>query len=154
MTGTPEIVQTTDQLLATLRVTVPRDRVHDVMGPGIAEVMAVLARQGVGPAGKWPTHHLRRVPDMFDFEIAVPVFSPIQPSGRVKRGVLAACRAARLTHAGGYEGLGGSWHQLMAWVEGQGFKPDANFWEVYRVGSDASDDPDDWRTDLYTPLVA
>lgn len=154
MSDTPEIVQTTDQLVATLRLTVPREDIRNVMEPGIAEVMAVVTEQGVGPAGKWLTHHLRRVPDLFDFEIAVPVLAPVQPTGRVKPGVLPASRAARVTHAGGYEGLGGSWHQLMAWIEGQGFTAGKDFWEVYRVGPDASDDPDQWRTDLYTPLVA
>jgi hypothetical protein len=43
------------------------------MGPGLRELMAVAAAQGIAPTGPWFSHHLRMDPDIFDFEISVPV---------------------------------------------------------------------------------
>ena len=55
------------------------------MGPAIAELMQVVSSQGIGPAGPWLSHHLRMAPDVFDFEVAVPVLAPVTPTGRVTR---------------------------------------------------------------------
>ena len=153
MIDTPQIVQTTDQLTAVIRLTIPRTDIQREIGPGIEELMKVVAEQGIGPAGPWLSHHLRLVPEMFDFEIAVPVLAPVQPTGRVQPGRLPAARAARATHAGHYDHLGTSWSELVAWIEGNGYTPGEDFWEVYRVGPESSQNPDDWRTDLYRPLV-
>lgn len=150
---TPQIVQTSEQLIAVIRLTIPRTEIRKVMGPAIEELTKVVAEQGIGPAGPWMSHHLRVVPDMFDLEVAVPVLAPAEPSGRVQPSRLQAARAARGTHAGGYETLGESWGDLMAWIHSQGYVPGERFWEVYRIGPETSQNPHDWRTDLYRPLV-
>ena len=41
----------------------PREEIQLAMGPGIREVFAVLAAQGIAPAGPWFTHHRRRPTD-------------------------------------------------------------------------------------------
>lgn len=150
---TPQIVQTSDQLTAGIRLTIPRSEIHSVMDPAIQELMRVVAEQGIGPGGPWLSHHLRHQPDIFDFEVAVPVLAPVQPTGRVQPGRLPAARAVRGTHAGSYETLGTSWAELMTWIDGRAYVPGARFWEVYRIGPETSQNPDDWRTDLYRPLV-
>ena len=109
MLDTPQIAQTTNQLTAVIRLTIPRAEIRNVMGPGIAELMAAVAAQGIGPAGPWFTHHLRMDPATFDFEICVPVTAPVAASGRVKAGHLPATTVARTTYHGSYEGLGGAW---------------------------------------------
>jgi hypothetical protein len=43
------------------------------MGPGLRELMAAVAAQGIAPTGPWFSNHLRMDPDIFDFEISVPV---------------------------------------------------------------------------------
>ena len=40
------------------------------------------AGQGITPTGPWLTHHLRMDPATFDFEICVPVPSPVTAAGR------------------------------------------------------------------------
>ena len=50
MLDTPQIAQTTDQLTAVIRLTIPREEIRNVMGPGIAELMAAVAAQGIRPS--------------------------------------------------------------------------------------------------------
>ena len=86
MLDTPEITQSTAQPIAFIHLTVPRAEIQNVMGPGLSEVMAAVAAQGISPAGPWFTHHLRMDPDTFDFEICVPVTTPVAAAGRVQAG--------------------------------------------------------------------
>ena len=51
MLDTPQIAQTTNQLTAVIRLTIPREEIRNVMGPGIAELMAAVAAQGIAPPG-------------------------------------------------------------------------------------------------------
>lgn len=83
-------------MTAVIHLTVPREEVHNVMGPGLSELLATVAAQGMTPTGPWFTHHLRMAPDVFDFEIGVPVDAPISKSG-------GAGQPAR--DAGGADGL-------------------------------------------------
>ncbi|MCC7044228.1 MAG: GyrI-like domain-containing protein [Acidobacteria bacterium] len=152
MIDTPQIVQTTEQHTAVIHLTIPRADIQKEMGPAIAELMQMVSSQGIGPAGPWLSHHLRMAPDVFDFEVAVPVLAPVTPTGRVTRGRLPATRAMRTTYAGGYEGLGNAWGDLQAWVAAEGHTAGTDLWEVYRVGPESSQNPADWRTDLYQPL--
>src|ERR1700738_3101892 len=80
----PQITQTAAQQTAIIRLTIPRREIRKVMGPGIRELMAAVAGQGVAPAGPWFTHHVRMDPEVFDFEIGVPVVTPVAAVGRVK----------------------------------------------------------------------
>jgi hypothetical protein len=73
MFDTPQITQTVDKLTAVIRLTIPREEIRNVMGPGLRELMAAVAAQGIAPTGPWFIHHLRTDPDIFDFEISVPV---------------------------------------------------------------------------------
>jgi hypothetical protein len=59
MLDKPQIVQIDAQLTAIIRLTIPREEIRNVMGPGIAELMAALAAQGVAPAGPVFSHHLK-----------------------------------------------------------------------------------------------
>lgn len=43
-------------------------------------------------------------PDVFDFEIGVPVPAPIKAAGRVNSGRLPAAKVARTVFHGAYEG--------------------------------------------------
>ncbi len=106
MLDTPRIVRTDAQLTAVIRLTIPREEIRKVMGPGIAEVIAAAAAQGIGPAGPLFSHHSRMDPDTFDFEIGVPVRAPVSATGRVKPGRLPAATVARTVYHGPYEGLG------------------------------------------------
>ncbi len=153
MLATPQIVQTTALHTATLHVVVPREEISTVIGPGICEVLAAIATQGSAPAGPWFTHHRCRPTDFFDFEICVPVATPIHAAGRVQPGQWPAMKVARTFHHGPYEGLAAAWGEFIGWIEANGHTPAAGLWERYLVGSETSPDPADWRTELNRPLV-
>lgn len=85
MLDTPHIVMADAQLTAYIHLTIPREEIQNVMGPGISEAMAAVTAQGIKPVGPWFSHHRRMSPDIFDFEICVPVDSPVTPVGREGR---------------------------------------------------------------------
>src|SRR6266851_5280959 len=103
MIDTPQITQTAGLLTAFVHLTVPREDVRKVMGPGLDEVKAAIAAQGIATTGPWFTHHLRMEPGIFDFEICVPVTAPIEPVGRVEAGQWPVTTVARTVFHGDYE---------------------------------------------------
>ena len=60
MIDAPQITRTAARLTALIRLTVPRSEIRNVMGPGLSEVLAAVAAQGIPPAGPGPLGMLRR----------------------------------------------------------------------------------------------
>ena len=131
MLDQPQIVEANQQLAAVIRFTIPRKDIRMVMGPGIAELVGAVTAQGIGPAGPAFSHHLRLDPDIFDFEVGVPV---------------------RTVHRGPYEGLAEAWEEFNRWIAAQGLRPAPNLWECYVAGPESSKDPAAWRTELNRPV--
>lgn len=153
MIDTPQIAQTAAQLTAIIRLTIPREEMRTVMGPGIRELMTAVTAQGIALTGPWFTHHLKMDPQTFDFEIGVPVAAPVVAAGRVKPGQLPAARVARTVFHGGYEGLGSAWSELDVWIKANGHTPAPDLWECYVAGPESNPDPATWRTELNRPLI-
>jgi effector-binding domain-containing protein len=153
MIDPPQITRTAGQATAIIHLTIPRKEIQTVMGPAYGEVMAAVAAQGIATAGPWFSHHLRMAPDIFDFEVGVPVAAPISAAGRVTPGRLPAVRVARTVYHGGYEGLGPAWGELGAWIAAEGHTPAPDLWECYVKGPESGPDPATWRTELNRPLV-
>jgi len=105
MIDAPTITQTTEQPTAVVRLTIPKDAIMHEMGPARDEVLRTLAAQGATAAGPWFSRHFRMDPSVWDFEVGVPVATPIAPTGRVTNSSLPAARVARTNYRGGYEGL-------------------------------------------------
>jgi effector-binding domain-containing protein len=154
MIDPPQIVQAPEVAMAFIHLTIPRVEIRNVMGPGLGELTEALASQGIAPAGRWFTRHLRMDPATFDFEICVPVTRPVAAAGRVRPGRLQAATVARTVYHGPYEGLGPAWMELDAWIAAQGRRPGPSLWEVYLTDPDANPDPATWRTELNRPLAA
>jgi effector-binding domain-containing protein len=150
---TPQIVQTSAVQAAVIRFTIPKDQIQQVMGPGFGELFSTLQAQGIAPAGPAFSHHFRMDPAVWDFELGVPVASPVTPTGRVKAGTLPAARVARTIYHGGYEGLGPAWGELHAWIVREGHKHAEDFWECYVTGPESGPDPAKYRTELNRPLA-
>lgn len=153
MLDAPQITQTAAQLTAIIRLTIPREEIRNVMGPGIGELRAAVAAQGIAPAGPWFTHHLRMDPNTFDFEIGVPVTTPVVAAGRVKSGQSPATKVARTVFLGAYEGLAAAWGEFDAWIAAKGHTPGPDLWECYVAGPESNPDPATWRTELNRPLT-
>lgn len=153
MIDVPDLRNTAEQRTAVIRITVPRSEIQTAMGPGYQELMDTLKAQGIQPAGPWFTHHLRMDPEVFDFELSVPVDVAVRPEGRVQPGSLPASRVAHTVYHGPYEGLGEAWGAFEAWIAAQNLKPADDLWEVYSAGPETGPDPATWRTDLFHPLA-
>jgi effector-binding domain-containing protein len=153
MIDTPSVIRVAAQPAAVVRITVPRAEIQGAMGPAREELTAALAARGITPAGPWFSHHLRMDPATFDLEIGVPVSEPVEPAGRVKPGELPAGTVARTVYHGGFEGLGGGWSELDAWVAANGHAPAPDLWECYVAGPESGSDPAAWRTELNRPLA-
>ena len=152
MISTPQIVQTSMQEAAVIRMTIARSEMMKLFGPAVAELMAELQAQGVEPIGSVFAHHFRITQTTFDFELGVKVSAPVRANGRVKRGELPAARVARTIYSGSYEGLPAAWGEFTKWMEANGLKQAEDLWEVYSVGPQSSPDAADWRTELNRPL--
>lgn len=153
MIETPHLTQTEPQHTAVVRVTVPRHQIQEAMDPAIQEVLTAVAAQGLKPTGPVFSRHFRIDPEVFDFEVGVPVAGPITASGRVQPGELPAARVARTVLHGDYDRLGEAWGQFMAWLQQEGHSVGTGLWESYSVGPESSSNPADWRTELNVPLA-
>lgn len=149
----PQIVDTEARLTAVIRLTVPRAQIQEVMGPAIGEVMEAIAAQGIAAVGPWFTYHLRLDPEVFDFEVGIPVVAEVAAVGRVQPGQLPAARVAQTVYQGPYEGLGAAWGALDDWVATNAHVAAEDLWEYYEVGPESGLDPSAWRTQLNRPLI-
>jgi uncharacterized protein YndB with AHSA1/START domain/effector-binding domain-containing protein len=149
----PQILRSSAQPVALLHLTVPRAEMTKVMGPGLQELMAAVAEQGVAITGPWFTHHLKMEPAVFDFEIGVPVAGAVSPAGRMKPGMWPATRMARAVHRGGYEGLGPAWEKFDAWIKAGSHTTAQDLWERYVKGPESGPDSAAYRTELNRPLI-
>jgi effector-binding domain-containing protein len=153
MLETPTIVDAKGQPAAVIALRIPRAEIQKVMGPAIGEVMAAVSSQGIGPVGAVFSNHFKMSPDVFDFEVGVPVRSGVKPVGRVKAGKLPGGRALRAIYSGPYEGLGAAWGEFCGWVKERGHKTGPGLWECYLAGPESGPDPAKWRTELNLPLT-
>ena len=152
MISTPQIFQTEAEAAAVIRLTVPRSEMRKAFGPAVGELMAALAEQGVKPSSPVFAHHLKMIPDTFDFELGVKVAAPVKVTGRVKPGELPAAKVARTIYSGPYEGLPSAWADFNKWMKESGYESAPDLWELYSVGPQSTPDPVNWRTELNRPL--
>ena len=154
MLDKPRITQTATQLTAVIHLTIPREEIQNVMGPGISELMATIAAQGITPTGPWFSHHLKMAPDTWDFEISVPVSAPVVAAGRVRPSQWPAMKVARTVYQGPYEGLADAWGEFIDWITANGHTPAPDLYECYVAGPESSPDPANWRTEFTKPLTS
>ncbi len=153
MIETPQIIQTSEILSAVIRLNIPREEIRNVMGPALEELYSTIAAQRIELAGPWFTHHLRMIPDRFDFEVCIAISTPVTASGRVEPGICPAMKVARTVYHGSFEGLGSAWGEFDDWIAANGHPSATDLWERYLVGPDSSPEPADWRTELNRPLM-
>jgi effector-binding domain-containing protein len=150
---TPHIIQTEEQHTVFIPLKIPRAEIRTVMGPGLADLRHEVAAQGIAITGPWFTHHLRMSPAFFDFELSVPVASPVTPAGRMKPGVRPAMKMAHTVYEGPYEGLGGAWKEFDRWIGAEGITTGPDLWECYARGPESGPDSSRYRTELSVQIL-
>jgi effector-binding domain-containing protein len=136
-----------------IHVRVPRDRIKEAMCPAITEVMEAVQAQGIGPAGPIFSHHARMEPDVFDFEVGVPVSGPVTPTGRVKAGELPARTVMRCLYTGPVAGLGQAWGHFIQKLDGDSHHLAPALWERYLADPEENPDSGDWTIELNQTLA-
>src|SRR3954447_2085617 len=150
----PQIVQVDAHHAAVVRFTIPRAEIRNVMRPAMEELVATVRAHGMGPTGPIFSHHFQIDPAVFDFEVGVPVGSPVSATGRVKPGRVPAAAMARTVYHGPYEGLGPAWGKFDEWIVAQGCIPAPDLWERYIAGPESGPDPATWRTELNRSFIS
>jgi len=117
-------------VVASVRDTVPVTQIGQLFG----EVFAYLDQHKVSPAG--PTMGIYYDEEFHeegvDVETAVPVAGPVPSGERVKgRELPAVEEVACIIHEGSFDNLSGTYGQLMAWIEANGYHMNGPIREVY-----------------------
>ena len=149
-----QIIETEARPAAIIRITVPRAEIRRVMEPAIKELLDGLAAQGIAPAGPLYSYHLNTDAQTFDFELGIPVNTPVSAAGRIKVGQLPAAKVLRTVYSGPYEGLYDAWKEFGNMLAATGHTRAPGLWESYVAGPESSPDPANWRTELNLPLAS
>lgn len=157
MIDRPKVVQYEGRPAAVVHLELPRDELKTEMAPAINEVLAVLAGQGVSPAGPLFAHHLTQSNEKFDLEVGFPVTEVINEAGRVQSSRLPSGAMAHSCHIGPYEGLFSAWREFDEWFRSDeaskmNLKKGATLFEIYAIGPETTENASEWRTELYQTL--
>lgn len=143
-----QIVDTDEQLTASIHLVIDGPSMPSVMDAAIQELYATVLGQGAEPTGPLFSFHHRRPTDTFDFEIGVTVNTAVAPEGRVHPSILPAVTVARAIYRGPYEGLAGGWQEMMGKVAEANLDTKDRFWECYVKGPMEVPDSADYETEL------
>jgi effector-binding domain-containing protein len=148
----PEVVIAEPVTTAVVRGVVGLADLRAFFDGSFRDLARVIAEQEVPVLG--PAFGLYRGPavDPVELELGFPVRGPVRADGRVAPGRLPGGRLARVTHHGGFDGLGSSWARLEAWLRDRGLVPGAERWESYVTRPTPDMDPAALRTELSWPL--
>lgn len=144
----PEIHRVEAVPTVVVRGTVQMEDLPAFYDGAFGRIAEALGRQGVSPAGAAFGYYLSEPSETFELEAGFPTAAPVTADGDVVASELPAGEVARGTHAGGYDGLGGSWEALVAWALEQGRTPAGRMWEVYVTEPSPEADPATMRTEL------
>lgn len=153
MLDVPQILRVRSQPAAVIHITVAREKIATVMDAAMEELEAALLGLRIEPTGPMFSHHLRMDPEVFDFELGLPVAEDVPELGRVHPGRLPAATVARTVYRGGYEGLGIAWEDFRGWIARNGLATAPDLWECYASDPEFESDPQGWCTELYQPLA-
>lgn len=143
----PQIVLSPPRAVAVVPLRLVPEAVPDALPAALDELYAALAAQGVAPAGPPFTYHRPATDGVADFELGVPVPTPVTARGRVVPTTLPGARVAVATWRGPYDRLGDAWASLAAWLALRGHVPADECWECYLGPADAP------VTELHRPLA-
>ena len=149
---TPEIVQLPEVATAAVRDTIPMTELRGFFDRSFDLLPAVLAEQGVDPAGPPYARYFGLPGDTVDVELGYPVTETISPQGDIYPAALSAPRIVRAVHEGSYDRLGDSWRAMWEWIVARGLDAADEMWEVYLTEPTPDSDPAAMRTELNWPL--
>jgi effector-binding domain-containing protein len=139
------------QAVASVRDNVTIEGLQQLFG----ELFGYLGQRGLGPAGPpigiYYDEEFREGP--IDAEIAAPIAGSVPEGDRIKMRELPAIdQAACIIHEGGYENVGGTYSQLLQWIEANDYRIAGPVREVYLQGAETGRDPSTYVTEIQFPV--
>lgn len=149
----PEIGNVEPATTAVIRKVLPLAGLSGFFDDAFRRLPTAITAQGVTITGAAFALYRAFSPDRVDLEAGFTTDGVIEPVDDVVPASLPGGRIARVVHAGGFDGLAGSWQRLHEWIGAQGLRPGAVWWEVYLTQPSPEMDPADLRTELNQPLT-
>ncbi|WP_209446657.1 GyrI-like domain-containing protein [Streptomyces palmae] len=148
-----EVVTLEPVVTAVVRGVVPVAGLRDFFDASFGALARVIEAQRLTVLGPAFALYHGAPGESVDLEVGFATDSVVRPEDGVVAGSLPGGRVARLTHRGGFDGLGSSWERLHSWVRERGLSAGADRWEVYVTRPAPDMDPSELRTELNWPLV-
>ena len=147
-------VETIDrQPAAAVHAEVPMAEIRTVFDRGFAEVMRVVAAQGVTITGPPFGFYPRMPTDTVEVAVGFPVSGIVTPDGDVTPFELPGGEVVTGMHVGSYESLQTSYRELTEWAAAERHALAGHMWESYLTDPGAEPDPVNWQTRITWPLA-
>lgn len=146
MTYDVRLAEVRTQPSAVVRAHVQTDDIADFLGGAFTEVMAVLERQHLAPAGP-PFGRYTVGDDGFEVETGFPTSGAVAPTGRVVPSELPGGTVATTLHTGAYDRVGDAYEAATGWLTEHGMEAAGAPWEAYLDGPEAAEP----RTEVFVP---
>jgi effector-binding domain-containing protein len=138
--------------IASIRVTIPEDKVSSQLAVILPEVWAHLTQVGAEMDGPPLSRYHAHADGKIDLEAGIPLKQAIEPSGRILASSLPGGRVASTWHVGSYHELPRTYARLEAWIDEQGYTRRGAAWEIYWTDPGIEPDPAKWRTQVLWPI--
>jgi DNA-binding transcriptional MerR regulator len=140
------------QAVASVRDVIPTYGDVDQL---FGEIFAYLGQHRLNPIG--PPASIYHDPEFreqdVDVEVVVPVAAPVPEGERVNGRELRGGEMACVFHQGSYETIGGTYGQVMGWVENNDYRITGPPREIYIKGPESGDDPSTYMTEIQVPVA-
>jgi len=138
--------------LASIRVQCKLADMQKNLSVILPESMRFVTAQGGSMSGP-PIVRYYSFGDDLDFEGAMQITEPIEPTERVKASSLPAGLAVVAWHVGPYDSLGETHLKIQAYMEAEELESRGAPWEEYWTDPGLERDPAKWRTKIVQPVV-
>ncbi|WP_369148399.1 GyrI-like domain-containing protein [Streptomyces sp. R44] len=149
----PRLVELEPETTAVVRGIVSLGELRTFFDEAFGALGRVLQEQHVPPKSAAFGLSHGGPGETLDLEVGFVTGHEVRAEGGVVTGELPGGRVARVTHHGGFDGLGEAWERLGAWIRAQGLRAGEDRWEVYVTRPTPDMDPRDLRTELNWPIA-
>ncbi|MFI2735416.1 GyrI-like domain-containing protein [Streptomyces sp. NPDC018711] len=149
----PRLVELEPETTAVVHGAVPLGELRTFFDEAFGALGRVLQRQQIPPKSAAFGLSHGGPGETLDLEVGFVTERKVSAEDGVVAGGLPGGRVARMTHCGGFDGLGEAWERLGDWIRAQGLRGGEDRWEVYVTRPTPGMDPRDLRTELNWPIA-
>lgn len=136
--------------------SVAQDAIGEVLAEVLPAVFGFVMENGMAPAGHPFVRYADITPGQFHIEAGIPLVEPpsTPPADNdIVAGELQGGLAAVTMHRGPYEGLASAYTALERWITESSHEPNGAPWEIYMTDPGEVEDPADWLTEVFWPVI-